>query len=69
MGGSKSLSLQADPSHPVLNTLSAIWPHMLESCTSLGLERTWKITKGTRLPGAVPQPIGWFLFGIEFGWG
>ena len=23
----------------------------------------------TRLPGAVPQPIGLFLFCIEFGWG
>ena len=25
--------------------------------------------KGTRFPGAVPQPIGLFLFCIEFGWG
>ena len=25
--------------------------------------------KKTRLPGAVPQPIGLFLFCIEFGWG
>ena len=23
----------------------------------------------TRLPGAAPQPIGLFLFCIEFGWG
>ena len=23
----------------------------------------------TRLPGTVPQPIGLFLFCIEFGWG
>ena len=23
----------------------------------------------TRFPGAVPQPIGLFLFCIEFGWG
>ena len=28
----------------------------------------FKVTK-TRLPGAVPQPIGLFLFCIEFGWG
>ena len=36
---------------------------------------TWKMKhsgeeiKQTRLPGAVPQPIGLFLFCIEFGWG
>ena len=41
----------------------------IEEAVAIEVKNVDNLMNSTRLPGAVPQPIGLFLFCFEFGWG